>query len=757
MKPYLRITNKALVLCLTLVLLTSVAQAQTVDLTLPNPTVAPGDTLTLDLMIDCPALCTAAQLVLTYPTESLQVTDVRSTKFMESAGGTAIDFTRDFDTPGVIEYEVANFGGGGQGSGSLLEIDLTIADDAATGPAQIAFTTSDVRDADTAPFPVNVSGGLIQIDGADDPGIPIDTLKPTDYAEVRLTLLDGNNIAGVQLDETFAVRIDVVDTRDSQNPQGVYSAYFDMRFDPARLRAESITRATNYQTLPRGTIDNTNGIIDDLGGSSSNTSPSTETYVATVTFTAISVGDATVATATSGLPAFGITLYGVDTNVTEDTFYGFINNLTIVEGTPDLRGAGLDITPHALNGLVDVTITVANNGEVPTGPFAVDVLLADTDACNVINPDDVVATANFTGVAALDSATITVTDVQLPKDVLNGRALAEDVPNQGDDTVSQNRDYLCLQIDPQNTVVEEDEGNNSGLGLGIDSQHFAYFPWDRDGDGQVSPLDAIAVINRLGAMLPPAPGTPVDEIEKLETSDMDGDNMITPLDAVRVINRLGYLAHPDFALAALNAWDGVSASAAWPMPVARVPRTAQMDLQVVELDTVPGLLPGEAFNLELYLRDSNLRPAFAAELDLAFDPTHFSAQAVRYGANYGALQAANMGVGIVDGLNVVNRRLAPAADAGALLATVRMVARAAGTSSIVAEPSGRVVVYGSDFDVSHTIGTHGVRITVQTPAQPALPIPTQRGTGVPAALPIAPADASPEPTPLPALPIEAGR
>ncbi|NBD31953.1 MAG: hypothetical protein GVY17_03005, partial [Cyanobacteria bacterium] len=57
-----------------------------------------------------------------------------------------------------------------------------------------------------------------------------------------------------------------------------------------------------------------------------------------------------------------------------------------------------------------------------------------------------------------------------------------------------------------------------------------YFPWDIDGSGQVTPSDAIFVINRLG------------QTANAENAlaDFDGSGEITPTDSIAAINRLGY-------------------------------------------------------------------------------------------------------------------------------------------------------------------------------------------------------------------------
>ena len=105
--------------------------------------------------------------------------------------------------------------------------------------------------------------------------------------------------------------------------------------------------------------------------------------------------------------------------------------------------------------------------------------------------------------------------VQLPTDILNNRALADDAPNLGADYVSNNADYVGIRI-------------SDGDVLAIDD--ITYFPWDIDGNGLVTPTDSIFVINRLGQS--------VNSENAL--ADLDGNGLITPTDAIAAINRLGY-------------------------------------------------------------------------------------------------------------------------------------------------------------------------------------------------------------------------
>jgi hypothetical protein len=81
--------------------------------------------------------------------------------------------------------------------------------------------------------------------------------------------------------------------------------------------------------------------------------------------------------------------------------------------------------------------------------------------------------------------------------------------------VSTSVDYLALIT-------------NTGTLLALDD--ITYFPWDIDDSGQVTPSDAIYVINRLGQTT----------TAENALADFDGSGQITPSDAISSINRLGY-------------------------------------------------------------------------------------------------------------------------------------------------------------------------------------------------------------------------
>lgn len=196
---------------------------------------------------------------------------------------------------------------------------------------------------------------------------------------------------------------------------------------------------------------------------------------------------------------------------------------------PDLIAIAFDaLTDHVLLGQTDVTVTIRNQGDGDAGAFTIDVYYSDDATVNT--SDTLVTTFGIASLASGDSTNRQVS-LQLPVDVLNTRALADDLPGLGTGHVSTSFDYVGIIVDAASTVDESDESNNDGQGKGVDSDDITYFPWDVDGGGTVTATDAIFSINRLGQDVPPADAR----------ADFNGSGAVTATDAIAAINRLGYL------------------------------------------------------------------------------------------------------------------------------------------------------------------------------------------------------------------------
>lgn len=196
--------------------------------------------------------------------------------------------------------------------------------------------------------------------------------------------------------------------------------------------------------------------------------------------------------------------------------------------SPDLVATSFDAaSDHVLNGQTDVTFTVSNSGILPAAEFDTHVVWS---ANNILgDEDDVVVSgseATFTGVDGLSSESQTIS-LQLDQSALYANAMTADAPGQSVGAVSADASRLFLVIDVTNTVTESNETNNSGVDHLIDSDDITYFPWDKNDNGTVEPLEAITSIQAIGT--------------SDSASDFDGNGIVTPLEALSAVKRIGYV------------------------------------------------------------------------------------------------------------------------------------------------------------------------------------------------------------------------
>ncbi|MBE9061112.1 calcium-binding protein [cf. Phormidesmis sp. LEGE 11477] len=207
---------------------------------------------------------------------------------------------------------------------------------------------------------------------------------------------------------------------------------------------------------------------------------------------------------------------------------------TTVLPAPILAATSFDVVnDHIATGEATITFTIENKGTANATAFDVGIIHSDDDIIG--NADDVfIDTVTIDRLTSGQQSTQTKT-VQLSRDVLNGRAQADDLIGLGSDHVSDSYDYLGIIVDPDSQLNDDVTPNDVLQGKGIDKDDVTYFPWDIDGNGIITPTDSIFVINRLGQ------STPAADIK----ADFDGNGLITPTDAIAAINRLGYSINPD--------------------------------------------------------------------------------------------------------------------------------------------------------------------------------------------------------------------
>jgi hypothetical protein len=185
------------------------------------------------------------------------------------------------------------------------------------------------------------------------------------------------------------------------------------------------------------------------------------------------------------------------------------------------------VTDHVLEGRINVTFTLENQGVSDVGPFQTVIVWSPNDI--VGDADDVqitAATVNSPGLAVGTSVTHTVA-VVLDRAALFQHSDAAMGPGAPIGTVVDDSSHLFLIVDAQDQLFEADEGNNSGNGHLVDSDDIVYFPWDVDRDGIVKPLGALAGVQTVGT--------------NATHTDLDGDGLVTPLEVLSILERLGYV------------------------------------------------------------------------------------------------------------------------------------------------------------------------------------------------------------------------
>ncbi len=410
-------------------------------------------------------------------------------------------------------------------------------------------------------------------------------------------------------------------------------------------------------------------------------------------------------------------------------------------------GTGLNVTgfnampDHVLGGRTTLTIQVEWHDGVRAQRAAPQ--QDNSGMIQILYSPDAICSADDTQIAEIPVTSETITtDVQIPRDLLAQQAAS-----------SQDIGYLCAL-----TPADLDGANSIDAASGklIVADDITYFPYDSDGNGVVTPSDAMSAINALGI-----PNS---------LHDVDGNGVVTPSEAVNVLLMLGASRDNStietdtvgtaFLPSALNAADAENRVPTNNLPVAGREAAASITLTITELDSTPGIVTGEQFNLNVYTADSSNVPLFAGYVDLQFDPAALSAEGIRYGEGYRLLQRGTIdnAAGFVNGLGATNGGFTPSGDG--LLAIIRMTALRDGLSLVktsAAQPRiAQTVRYGDALDMRHSVQQASISVGIQLPVAPSAPLPvqTERGQSQPSSImPIAPVNPQPTPTPLPALPV----
>ena len=137
---------------------------------------------------------------------------------------------------------------------------------------------------------------------------------------VFLTLKELDAIPGLNVGEQFQIEARFVDVGTSQS---VFAAYADINFDKSKIRIDSITRPSSGFTLaPTGTIDNSLGIVNEVGATLNGLSPQSDTLVFTLNATALSAGSVNISADAGENVASEVIIFGNDSDQRNLTTFG---------------------------------------------------------------------------------------------------------------------------------------------------------------------------------------------------------------------------------------------------------------------------------------------------------------------------------------------------------------------------------------------------------------------------------------------------
>lgn len=221
--------------------------------------------------------------------------------------------------------------------------------------------------------------------------------------------------------------------------------------------------------------------------------------------------------------------------------------------------------------------------------------------------------------------------------------------------------------------------------------HNSAMPLDVNADGQVSPIDALQIVNSINSrgarQLDPA----VDPVGP-PFVDVNADGFVSPIDALRVINDLNAQLSTTAASTSISAAPQAGASV-------RV-RLVATDMQG---HPVEELSVGDAFQLRAYVEDLRGAPegVFAAYLDVEYGPGATVTGPLQFSAAF-----VNGRTGQLDRAGQINEAGAfasfePTGPGEHLLFTVNMRADAAGIQTFMpnaadVSPDHEILLYGLD-------------------------------------------------------------
>jgi hypothetical protein len=555
--------------------------------------------------------------------------------------------------------------------------------------------------------------------------------------ELRANVVDSDDVPGIRAGDEFSVEFQAVDIHDTgAGERPAFAAYVDVDFSG---NLELVSTPTfdgdyTYLQLPSGGIGNANSttLLEDVGATSGSFTPGgiSGTTVFTLNFRALGPGPYQISTQTADDVFSQVVVYGLDTDQRDNVQHV---SLTL-DDEGDVIIRDFDVFPDNVakdNGQISLSYVVENQSGVNATQRTGELYLSNDADCNA--NDELIETVTIAAVNADKSISVTG-NATLPQASLNANL----------ETDTANVDVVCLILPNASTAQGLDAGQATPFS---NSDDITYFPWDTDSDDAVLPVDAVDAIKNLGT--------------SNTIHDYNGNGIVTPTEVTQLLLRLGQQRNTDVDEPEPgNSLDAAAATDA--VPVAErgqsIPQ-ANVRLEIVDLNGVAGIVPGESFNLNVYMQDSSTQSAvYSGFVDLNFDPAFVRADAVRYGVGYDMLQSATIdnASGIVDELGASSASLS--APSESLVAIVRMTALQQGSSTISTDaPESRAaqtVTLGAAVDIRNAVQQGALTLSISTPTPlPTLPVPAERGSNAPDSSAVQPVNPVATPTALPSVPL----
>lgn len=228
------------------------------------------------------------------------------------------------------------------------------------------------------------------------------TGEPLAGIQLEITDLAGNPVTSLDVGDKFLLKMYGTDERARADRGGIYAAYTDIVFDGTRVRVvpgTTIDHAVAFSNTPSGTVGT--GLIDELGGVSTGTTPSNadKSLIATLQMETLAAGSVNFITNPADGTNRAVLMFFNNDEVAADTVnYGSVS-LAIGQSftaNPDTFTVAKDSAATVLNVLANDTIVAG------TGTLSVTSVTQPSSGGTVTLTNGVVSftpTANFVGTA----------------------------------------------------------------------------------------------------------------------------------------------------------------------------------------------------------------------------------------------------------------------------------------------------------------------------------------------------------------------